>query len=80
MKRTIGSIAAMVMALSLGVSAFAGATPKNSARKAAASTSKPSTIKARKNKKRNRRLHHKTRRSLKTKSQVKVKNTGTPQK
>lgn len=82
MKRMIGSIAAVLLALSLGVSAYAKATPKNSGAKPAASTSKASTTKHRRNKKRHR--HHKTRRSMnrsaKPKSQEKVTKGNAPQK
>ena len=86
MKRMIGSIAAVVLALGLGVSAYSKATPKvNSGMKPAASTSKASTIKHRKHKKHHRRtMHHKTRRSMNRsatpQSQEKVTKGNAPEK
>ena len=77
MKRIIGSIAAVVLALSLGVSAYAKATPKqNSGMKTTASAPKASATRH-KNKKSKRTGHHKTKKSTqnraKAKSQENVK-------
>ena len=88
MKRMIGSIAAVVLALSLGVSAYAKATPKaNSGLKTTASAPKASRIKNKNRKRmRNRRTrHHKTRRATqntakgKSQGQAKVKKPNSPQ-
>lgn len=85
MKRMMGSIAAMLVVLGLGVSAYATATPKNSVMKPAASTSKASTTKHRKHKKHHgRTMHHRTRRSMNRsatpKSQERVTKGNAPQK
>jgi uncharacterized protein HemX len=78
MKRMIGSIAAIVLALSLGVATYGKATPKqNSGTKTA--TSAPSTTKQKHSKKKHKRTrrtgHHKMQKSAKMNNQKKVGKT-----
>jgi uncharacterized protein HemX len=65
MKRIVGSSAAVILALSLGVATYAKGKPQNSGTKTTASTPKTSTTKHKGKKKKHKPTHHKSPETMK---------------